>query len=262
MKKYIVLIIAICTFVPFANFACGPWFPETYLDDGKYHSERKPFESSYSWECEVEYIIFEKFKDLSKWHIYPDSTLTTEEAELIDYKEKSSQKNRFSKSTLEFELYRTGKEEMRKNNTPEKIPSSWIKLLKLPQKERRYRTIWACYMIGNLYSSAGKHEIAKKFYKAVRVSSEKRFKDSLGLAHATYKREFLSAVNPKEKLNAALKAMAYYLHAKDNKRYRFILFEVDNYIEKLQNSKRSLKELLKDRYLKELLISTVLTTHP
>ena len=251
MKKHLILMFAIFAFSPYANFACGPWFPATYLDNGKYSGEPKTFEPSYSWERELQYIAFEKFANLADWPIYPDSKLTTKEAEDADLQEKLSTHS----SILELELYKAGKLEMQKNNNPEKIPESWQKLLNLPPKERKYRTTWVYYMIGNLYSLSGKYETAKKCYQAVRGSYRKGFKDTLGLAHATYKREFLSATSAADKLNAALKAVAYYLHAEDYERYDFIQLELYHYINKLQKSTTSIKPLLKDQYLKELIVA-------
>ena len=255
MKTIQITFFAIFALCPFANFACGPCFPETYFDNGKFNDELKTFEYSYSWAQEIEYIVLEKYKDLSQWSLYPNSKISTKEGQILDYKEKRSLKNRLDRSTLEFELYKAGKREMTNNNDPAKIPKSWIKLLKLPQRQRRYRTIWTCYMIGNLYYLAGEYNVAKKFYRAVRVSYQKGFKDTLGLAHATYKREFLSALAPEDKLNAALKALAYYAHSKDYKRHRFIIFELYDYIKNLQRSEKSIKKLFKNPSLRELLIS-------
>ena len=122
MIKFKFIFSAIFALAPFANFACGPYFPETYLDNGKYNGMKKPSEYSYSWEQELEYIILEKYKNLSQWHIYSDSKVKTEDAEILDYKEKISPKNHLDRSPLEFELYKAGKKEMHANHNPAKIP--------------------------------------------------------------------------------------------------------------------------------------------
>lgn len=259
MNKIKSLLTVSATFFSLAIFACGPYFPETYIDGNNHWNYlTKPSEYKYNWYQEFTYVAKEKFGDYSKWYIYKDSDISTERGKIIDYQEKVSPNNKYDRSIIEFELYEKGAEEMRRDKNPEKIPEAWLKLLSLPWEKRRYRTTWAYYMVGNLHSNAGIKELAEKFYEKVRASYRKGFKDTLGLAHATYKREFLSASDPEQKLNAALKAFAYYDRTKDYKRFRFIVEQTEYYLKKLHTSGFSFKKLTKDPNLKELIISFML----
>ena len=259
MKKLQSIFFLISVITPLANFACGPFFPSTYIErENGGIPEIKPFEYSYKWENELAYVVIEKFGDTSDWHIYPDSEISTVNGEKIDYKEKFSSKNNTPAMMEEFKLYKKGKQEMLKNPHTLPIPPSWLKLLSLPWQQRRYRTVWTCYMIGNLYASAGDRKKAADFYKAVRTSQQKGFKDTLGLAHATYKREFLMPGSDTEKLNSAIKAIAYYRRAKDEKRLLFVIDSTAAYLRKIEESGKPIDAILKDPYTKEIMISFIL----
>jgi hypothetical protein len=59
--------------------------------------------------------------------------------------------------------------------------AQWQKLLALPEKSRRFRTVWATYMIGRTYSEADP-ATAVKWFPQVRTAAKGGFADSIGLA--------------------------------------------------------------------------------
>ncbi len=62
----------------------------------------------------------------------------------------------------------------------------WEGLLKRPQAERQYRTVWAAYMIGKAWLREGLYEQAAKAFAQVRELAGKGFADSNGLAADSY----------------------------------------------------------------------------
>jgi len=154
----------------------------------------------------------------------------------------------------EFDLYGQGVAQM--VAAPKKTPQAWKELLALPPPQRRYRTAWALYMLGNLDigvilpSAAG-------YYKQLREYVAAGGLDSLGLAYASYNSEYVYSFNqrddyPLEWLQALLQRVALggdvhvsevaceYLRAFFQKTYP-----------KLQSRK---KELLKDPAAREIVL--------
>jgi hypothetical protein len=87
----------------------------------------------------------------------------------------------------EFYLYRKGNES---NHDGLIFPPTWFELLKLPPDQRRYRTTWVLYMMGNMAAGVGRYAEAGELYRQVRVAARQGFHDRLGLARATYRREY------------------------------------------------------------------------
>ncbi len=81
----------------------------------------------------------------------------------------------------EFTLYFNGLIAFHKDD-PATAEQRWQELLRLPSDERRFRTVWATYMLGR---NAGHTDKAIDYYKKVRVLAEQGFADSLGLAEAS-----------------------------------------------------------------------------
>ena len=59
--------------------------------------------------------------------------------------------------------------------------TAWEKLLALPASDRKWRTIWATYMIGRTYSNADPVQ-AQAFFSQVRALAAQGFADTVGLA--------------------------------------------------------------------------------
>ncbi len=62
---------------------------------------------------------------------------------------------------------------------------AWVALLARPAAERRYRSVWAAYMLGRSYVGSDADEAARYFVDA-RKLARAGFRDSLGLAAASY----------------------------------------------------------------------------
>ena len=87
----------------------------------------------------------------------------------------------------EFYLYHKGTEF---NEDGLIFPPTWFELLKLPPDQRRYRTTWVLYMMGNMAAGVDRHTEAAELYRQVRVATRQGFNDRLGLARASFAREY------------------------------------------------------------------------
>jgi len=86
---------------------------------------------------------------------------------------------------IEFVLYLKGAIEYHSNEFKTAI-KIWEQLLKLPEDKRRYRSVWASYMIGKAYLSMRKSKESIDYFEKTRNFSAKGYKDSLDLAHESY----------------------------------------------------------------------------
>lgn len=117
----------------------------------------------------------------------------------------------------EFTLYLEGVRQMK--NDPELIaPPAWVALLELSETNRQYRTTWAHYMLGNLAASHQKPALASEHYTACRQAVRHKFHDALGLAAASYKREFLAQTNTADRIRCGVQAVGYYQQAENSKK--------------------------------------------
>ncbi len=224
-----------------SSFACGPWFPPSYID-GPDRSCRP----SVSIERELELLASEYGLTAMGQPKFKPSPCSSVEAELKDFKEalaasKAPQERKdsllvaYSASVdlarkghefpfkaeepelQEFELYLQGWKEMVSNSQSNVFisPKGWTELLALPREQRRCRTVWTHYMLGNLLSAHGKDEAGRKQYELCRKAASDGFADSAGLAYSSYLRQFLSERNAAERLKSGLLAWSYYRDAKD-----------------------------------------------
>jgi tetratricopeptide (TPR) repeat protein len=77
----------------------------------------------------------------------------------------------------------------------------WRELIELPAEMRRYRTTWAAYMVGRtLLDSTPSESIA--WFRLVRQAASEGFKDTLGLAAASYGWEALAELRLKNYANS------------------------------------------------------------
>lgn len=84
----------------------------------------------------------------------------------------------------EFADYLRGAIEYHKDSY-EGARKHWRKLLARPAGKRKFRTVWAAYMIGKSYVYSNRPE-AIKWFRRVRDLARKGFEDSLGLAAESY----------------------------------------------------------------------------
>jgi hypothetical protein len=64
--------------------------------------------------------------------------------------------------------------------------TAWENLLKRPENERRYRTVWAAFMLGKLALKTGDYPTAATWFQRTRQLAAAGFVDSLGLAADSY----------------------------------------------------------------------------
>ncbi len=231
MNKLLPVLLCTCQIA----FACGPYFPSTYLDDG---NDR--FIENIN--LPVELVLLAQEYDLVGLHPFTDSDRTTAEVDLEEFARaaKASAHEALTVSYAayacaarenaicgtapdvpdelrEFVLYLDGFREMQ-NDTELTEPLAWARLLDLDPANRMHRTTWVHYMLGNLASGHGQPEQASLHYAACRRAVLDGFIDPLGLAHASYKREQLAQTNHLERVRCGVMAVAYYQLSGDSKR--------------------------------------------
>lgn len=107
------------------------------------------------------------------------------------------------KGLEEFPLYLEGRRQLLSKkdpkNTMEEFPEAWKKLLELPPEQRKYRSIWVYYMMGNYLKTKEKHDC----YAKCRSLADQGFVDSPGLIRASYRNEIRHAVDYAKGLQAA-----------------------------------------------------------
>ena len=237
MKPFLLVLTLITT----NTFACCPFFPATYL--GGYDSY---FTENVNVPEELELIA--KEYDLIDWERYPSGYHSTAKADQLNFFGKASRLGgiEFEDAYMayatearqgstnavappvpehlrEFVLYTEGVLEM-KTDPDTTRPQAWETLLELSFSNRLYRTTWVHYMLGNLASSHGQPDEAATQYTACRAAAEETNTDhSLGLAHASFKREHLAQTNLAQRIECGIKAVGYYHHSGDSKRTLFCL---------------------------------------
>ncbi len=238
-KRLLTLLLSAST-----AFACGPYFPPSYLNG---HPDDPTGDFSERINVPLELLYLAQEYSLIDDHVFPDSEAGSLEADIADFTEaatalawtsriepyaKYAQNIRggatnavppnVPEALQEFILYTEGYREMQAD--PDLVePESWIRLLKLDPAQRHYRTTWANYMLGNLASSHGQPARGADFYADCRQAERDGFADALGLAHATYKRGYLSQTNRVDRIRSGVRAVAYYRMATDQKRMQHCL---------------------------------------
>jgi len=72
------------------------------------------------------------------------------------------------------------------NKQWEEARKEWGNLLKRPEQERHYRTIWAAFMLGKASLKAQDYPTATQWFERTREFAKNGFADSLGLAAESY----------------------------------------------------------------------------
>jgi len=85
----------------------------------------------------------------------------------------------------EFTDYNRGAHAYR-NKQWDDARKAWEDLLKRPEQERHYRTVWAAFMLGKVGLKTGDFDSASKWFEQTRALAAAGFADSLGLAADSY----------------------------------------------------------------------------
>lgn len=240
MKKLLSALLLICS----SAWACGPFFPPSYLNENPNRL------SGDFWEkinLPLELLYLAQEYDLVDDHIFPDSDMASLEADVSDFNAAATaiawtskigeydtyvQRIRAGETNVvapnvpdalqEFVLYAEGYREMRADSDLLE-PEAWKQLLQLDSARRSYRTTWVYYMLGNLASSHGQPDIGAEYYEDCRQAQRDGFIDTLGLAHASYKRQHMAQTNTVDRVRSGVQAVAYYRLARDETRLTYCL---------------------------------------
>jgi len=184
--------------------ACGPFFDPAYLN-----GEDFTYTPHVNWSVELALLGDHYFPELGGEEFLPvksarntviasDIRAACEESSidpastalLINFFQSDSSGWEFFTerypSLKEFVLYARGEKQLKDFGT---IPSAWLELLTLPSEQRRYRTAWVWYMLGNL---AIRHHLptAQECYRHLRDEVKAGGRDSWGLAYASFYSEY------------------------------------------------------------------------
>jgi len=230
--------------------ACEPSLPIGYLTDSKIFEEKIniPFE----------FLLLAKEYKIIDSSRYPMSTNSTQQAERIDFQSANKKVNseilnqyllyaknshlgkldtppKLDKKLREFVLYLEGARAMYNNPNLEE-PESWKELLTLPAEERRYRTVWVEYMLGNLAAHHNHPSKALEHYIACQKAVKEGYIDTLGLAHASFKHAYLTQTDIVLRLKEGIRSVAYYTYTHDQKNvklcFEHLMKNFGKYLEK------------------------------
>ncbi|HJY52402.1 MAG TPA: tetratricopeptide repeat protein [Candidatus Udaeobacter sp.] len=199
--------------------ATGYYGPDFYLDDGGKNVAGSP---EFYWGLEVrrlakefhpteKRVVSEKAEQKSDEDASDNSNLsqTTEEADLNDFdaalKEgrikppdptKAKDQHKLARATItstsptaefdsEFADYHRGAGAFLNKNWDE-ARKAWEELLKRPEQDRHYRTVWAAFMLGKLALKTQDYPSASQWFQRAREFAKAGFADSLGLAAESY----------------------------------------------------------------------------
>jgi hypothetical protein len=199
--------------------ATGYYGPDFYLDDGGKNVAGSP---EFYWGLEVrrlakefhpteKRVVSEKAEQKSDEDASDNSNLSqaTEEADLNDFdaalKEgrikppdptKAKDQHKLARATItsasptaefdsEFADYHRGAGAFLNKNWDE-ARKAWEELLKRPEQDRHYRTVWAAFMLGKLAVKTEDYPTASQWFQRTREFAKAGFADSLGLAAESY----------------------------------------------------------------------------
>ena len=127
----------------------------------------------------------------------------------------------------EFSLYHDGVAWLAAHPNSTDIPHAWTELLALPPDQRCFRTTWCLYMTGILHAKAGRIEESRKAYQAVRDTANAAFRDTCGLAYASFRREFFDSENEiVRRLASAPAAILFYSQYPEEREFRRLTLDL------------------------------------
>ena len=230
--------------------ACGPFYPVSYLTESNTFKEEV--------NVPLELLLVAKDYKIIDSSRYPMSTNSTQQAERIDFQSANKKVNsdvlnqyvlyaknsrsgntnappKLDKNLHEFILYLNGIREMKDDPSLEE-PASWKKLLALPPEDRKYRTVWVEYMLGNIATHHNHPSKALEHYIACREAVKEGYIDTLGLAHASFKWSYLAQTNTLSRLKEGIRSVAYYTYTNDKKNkkncFGYLAKDVNTHLQK------------------------------
>ena len=259
--KIIRVFILVAVFLLMATgltFACGPWFDGAYLVRGSKEQFLSMPEGYFLYELE-RIVGHKKVKREDG-----DQKKNTADKDILDLKEFLRNTNlsvgekqkvlasySYARTSLlfsdeipeEFVLYTKGAIAYHENDFKKSI-MLWKELLDLPENKRKYKTVWASYMIGKSYLSTRKLQEAIEYFQKTRDYADKGYKDSLDLSDESYGWQALAEY----KLRDYASSIHHYLKQLDVVSLSWLcgkIFALDDYsFEKIINDDISRKVLI------------------
>lgn len=198
--------------------ATGYFEPQVYLDQGGKNVDGTP---EFYWGLEVrrlakefrpseKLLVPEKSKSASDEETSENkSGADTDAADLKDFEaalkegrikpsdpKKAEELNKLARDTItsaspvqefdsEFADYHRGASAYL-NKQWDAARTAWENLLKRPEQDRHYRTVWAAFMLGKVALKMEDYPTAAKWFQQTREFAKAGFADSLGLAAESY----------------------------------------------------------------------------
>ncbi len=128
----------------------------------------------------------------------------------------------------EFVLYLEGAIWLYQHEDISEPPRAWTELLKLPPAQRRYRTTWVLYMAGILGAHSDSETAGPQAFENLRQAAAAGFHDTLGLAYASFRREYLDAGDLPRQLGVGVRAAAFYRRFPDTGECNWIVQNLRN----------------------------------
>jgi len=164
--------------------ACGPTFPNRLLlggDDTLLLAPKVPeFDERIARLAEFRVVPFKTFAPEAG--DYERQTANAKSADLAE-----AMKTRRAQNVMpdEFKYYEQGAKAYRVWQNDEAI-AWWRRVLELPADERRYRSVWAAFMIGKALQQKNSYADSIPWFGKTRSLAQAGFADSIGLAAASY----------------------------------------------------------------------------
>ncbi len=199
--------------------ACGPYFPVSYL------AEDEPRIISLNLRYDLRLLVNQYYPEAMAGNFCKSDRMSTSEATSIDFGDNpyraqylefdAACRNGVVPASIpevpenlrEFYLYSAGYAEMSGENEVY-FPKYWKELLELPAKQRRYRTTWVYYMLGNLALKRDADEAFGYYQKLRKAVSDDDFADSTELAKRSYITNFQNVSDPEKRLKYHAIALA------------------------------------------------------
>ncbi|PYI66213.1 MAG: hypothetical protein DMF07_04215 [Verrucomicrobia bacterium] len=221
MSRFAKLLATVGATICFAGglHATGYFEPQVYLDQGGKNVDGTP---EFYWGLEVrrlakefhpseKLVVLEKPKPESDEETSENKagTQDTDAADLKDFEaalnegrikppdpKKATELNKLARDTItssspveefdsEFADYHRGASAYL-NKQWDQARKAWEDLLKRPEQDRHYRTVWAAFMLGKLALKTSDYKSASEWFQRTRELAAAGFADSLGLAAESY----------------------------------------------------------------------------
>lgn len=202
--------------------ACGPWFPSTVIDKGdagllaapaiSFHRlltaalppaefAANPLPTKRDYDADHQSLTFEAEQADLRAAGATEDVIYAYRARRGETAADPKAASKVSHLPREFVLYFAGARAYRTGDFA-KARKSFTDVLDLPDAKRRYKTVWAAYMLGKCAAAEGDRALAETWFARTREFARAGFVDSTGLAAASFGEDGRLAYERKEWLVA------------------------------------------------------------